>query len=240
MALGSSVPALGQQSGDEDFTARALKLREKALEELSPHVLTPLYRNPATETKWKRSIITTVFSIGERRGGNQSSAWEDEWQKKFGGYDDPNVKARTGFIPSTFKPGLNPFYVALPYNDVVQGTTKPEARVVIPWFRSTFMREGASVCKDHWVAIRKGERVAYAQWSDCGPFRSDHYQYVFGPERPLPNASGGAGLSISPAVRDYLGLESKDATDWKFLDIHDVPPGPWTKYGANNPLVGKP
>ena len=127
MALGSSVPALGQQSGDEDFTARALKLREKALEELSPHVLTPLYRNPATETKWKRSIITTVFSIGERRGGNQSSAWEDEWQKKFGGYDDPNVKARTGFIPSAFKPGLNPFYVALPYNDVVQGTTKPEA-----------------------------------------------------------------------------------------------------------------
>src|SRR5260370_17065361 len=36
-----------------------------------------------------------------------------------------------------------------------------------------------SVCKEKWVAIRPGNRVCYAQWEDVGPFRTDHWQYVF-------------------------------------------------------------
>jgi len=91
--------------------------------------------------------------------------------------------------------------------------------------------------QDRWIAIRKGNRICYAQWEDCGPFRTDNFQYVFGKERPTPNANDGAGLDVSPAVRDYLGLQSKDVTDWQFVGVRDVPQGPWRGYGDNNPFV---
>jgi hypothetical protein len=76
--------------------------------------------------------------------------------------------------------------------------------------------------------------VGFAQWSDCGPFRTDHWQYVFGMEKPKPNLNQGAGLDVSPALRDYLGLQSTDVTDWKFVEAKDVPSGPWSLYGDNN------
>ncbi|MEI9896596.1 MAG: hypothetical protein WDN28_22725 [Chthoniobacter sp.] len=189
---------------------------------------------------WKTGIVTTVFWIGEPVGGhnftpNCSSSWDSNWTQAYGGYDNPNPEARRNFIPVNFTPRQNPFYVALPYNDVTRGTTKPEARVVIPWFKEAFRKEGQSVCRDRWIAIRsRTGRVGYAQWSDCGPFRTDHWQYVFGIEKPRPNLNQGAGLDVSPALRDYLGLQSTDVTDWKFVESKDVPPGPWSLYGDNN------
>src|SRR5262249_5153494 len=87
------------------------------------------------------------------------------------------------------------------------------------------------------VAIRKGDRICYAQWEDSGPFRTDHFQYVFQNERPTSNASHDAGLSVSPAVRDHLGLAPTDVTDWRFVEVSDVPPGPWHDYVENNPFV---
>ncbi|WP_049975513.1 hypothetical protein [Chthoniobacter flavus] len=192
---------------------------------------------------WKAGIVTTVFWIGEPVGGNNftpncSSSWDAHWTQSYGGFDNPNPEARRNFLPVNFTPRQNPFYVALPYNDVTRGTTKPEARVAIPWFREAFRKEGQSVCRDRWVEIRgRSGRVAYAQWSDCGPFRTDHWQYVFGMDRPKPNLNGGAGLDVSPAVRDYLGLQSTDVTDWKFVDTHEVPNGPWLLYGDNNPFA---
>jgi hypothetical protein len=140
-------------------------------------------------------------------------------------------------MPVAFVPKENPFYAALPYNDVSGSHHKPEAKAVIPWFSQMFERDGQSVCRNRWLAIRKGNRVCYAQWSDVGPFRSDHWEYVFGSERPKTNAGRGAGLSVSPAVRDYLGLESTDVTDWKFVEVRDVPNGPWAKIGSNNTVA---
>ena len=125
----------------------------------------------------------------------------------------------------SFIPRLNPFYCALPYNDLAGGHFKPEAKHVIPWFEQAFEQDGQSICRDRWLAIRKGSRVCYAQWRDVGPHGSEHCQYVFGNERPRPNANHGAGLAVSPAVRDYLALESTDVTDWKFVEVRDVPGG---------------
>jgi hypothetical protein len=48
-----------------------------------------------------------------------------------------------------------------------------------------------SWCKDRWVAIRHGNKVCFAQWEDVGPFQTDHWQYVFGNERPRPNKNSG-------------------------------------------------
>src|SRR5204863_10007258 len=95
-----------------------------------------------------------------------------------------------------------------------------------------------TVFKGRWIAIRFGNKVCYAQWEDCGPFRTDHWQYVFGNERPKPNLNKGAGLDVSPAVRDYLGMNDTDVTDWKFVDFKDVPAqGPWSLHGENNTFV---
>jgi AhpD family alkylhydroperoxidase len=104
---------------------------------------------------------------------------------------------------------------------------------VVPWFQEAYQGPGVSTCKGRWIAIRFGNKVAYAQWEDAGPFRTDNWQYVFGNERPKPNLNKGAGLDVSPAVRDYLGIDETDVTDWRFVDFSEVPHGPWSKLGDN-------
>jgi len=108
---------------------------------------------------------------------------------------------------------------------------------VIPWFKQAFARSGQTVLKDRWIAVQHGDKVCYAQWEDCGPFRTDDWRYVFGKERPRPNLNQGAGLDVSPAVRDYLGLGVKDVCDWKFVEFREVPRGPWAAFGDNNTFV---
>lgn len=249
LAVLALIPLAGARAqspyqSSSDFVKYAMKLRENALLKIEPQVFIPTTSRYAAGGKypWRSNIVTTVFWVGEDASvnnpvHNRSSSWDMNWKASFGGFDNPNPSGRRGFFPAKFIPKQNPFYVALPYNDVTRGTTKPEARRVIPWFREAFEKEGKSVCQDRWVAIRKGNRIAYAQWSDCGPFRTDHWQYVFGNERPKPNLNQGAGLDVSPAVRDYLGMKGIDATDWKFVDFKEVPPGPWSKYGNNNDFV---
>ena len=140
----------------------------------------------------------------------------------------------SNYIPVKFTPQQNPFYCALPYNDKAHTGHRPEAPRVVPWFKEAYQGPAVSTCKDRWVAIRKGNRIAYAQWEDAGPFRTDHWQYVFGNERPKPNLNKGAGLDISPAVRDFLGLKQTDVTDWHFVDFSELPRGPWSTLGENN------
>jgi hypothetical protein len=175
---------------------------------------------------------------GHNPVANRTSAWDKHWSTHYGGYDTPDPAARRSYIPVRFVPRQNPFYVALPYNDVVGHHTKREAAWVVPWFNEAFVGDGQSVLKDRWIAIRHGNQVCYAQWEDCGPFRTDHWQYVFGPERPRPNLNQGAGLDVSPAVRDYLGLApTKDVCDWKFVEFTDVASGPWLGYGQSRRYV---
>jgi hypothetical protein len=191
---------------------------------------------------WKRNIVTTVFWIGETPSGNNpvpnhASSWDKDWAKSYGGFDDPDPVRRSNFTPVKFTPRQNPFYCALPYNDKAATGHRPEAPRVVPWFKEAYQGPGVSTCKGRWVQIRKGNRVVYAQWEDAGPFRTDHWQYVFGDERPKPNLNKGAGLDVSPAVRDYLGMSETDVTDWKFVDFSEVPRGPWSRLGENNTFV---
>lgn len=192
---------------------------------------------------WRTNIITTVFWIGERADRNHpvshvQSCWDPNWAENYGGFDTPDPKSRRNYIPISFIPQQNPFYCALPYNDVTDGQFKLEAHVVIPWFNRAYVEPGLSVCKDRWVAIRKQNRTCYAQWEDCGPVLTDCFRYVFENDRPTKDGEiESPGLEISPAVRDYLGLNSRDVTDWQFVEVRDVPPGPWRNYGENNHFV---
>lgn len=210
-----------------------------------PRVFAPtLPRVVYTKYPWKTEIMTTVFWVGElptenNPTPNTKSSWDPQWTQNFGGFDDPDPARRAdGFRPAAFVPKQNPFYVALPYNDCLDyKTTKPEAARMIPWFKQTFERHGKSVCRDRWIAIRFEERICYAQWSDCGPFLTDDVNYVFGDARPSNDKNKGAGLDVSPAVRDYLGFRTNSKVDWRFVDVDEVPDGPWRTYGTNNHFV---
>ena len=224
------------------------RLNEDVLLKVDPIAYTPPgpgANRPAKDAErfpWKEKIVTTIFWIGEDSSGhnpvpNDSSSWDRAWSKSYGGYDDPNPARRQNYIPVKFTPRQNPFYCALPYNDKASTGHRSEAPKVVPWFNEAYQGPAVSVCKGRWVAIRKGNRTVYAQWEDAGPFRTDHWQYVFGNERPKPNLNHGAGLDVSPAVRDYLGLGPTDVTDWKFVEFSEVPSGPWAKLGDNNTFV---
>ena len=245
MALCSLVAhAQSPYQSSADFAKYAEKLRESALLKMEPTVQVQTSGRSwfgSGRYPWKENIVTTVFWIGEGTTArnptpNRASSWDPNWLGNYGGVDHPD--RRNGYLPVSFVPGQNPFYCALPYNDVTRGTTKSESSFVIPWFRQAFQQAGHSVCKDRWLAIRHGSRICYAQWEDCGPFRTDHWQYVFGKERPKPNLNQGAGLDVSPAVRDFLGMNAtQDVCDWKFVEFNEVPTGPWARYGENNTFV---
>ncbi|MEM9284218.1 MAG: hypothetical protein AAGA96_20565, partial [Verrucomicrobiota bacterium] len=209
-----------------------------------PRVFAPTRpRDTYTRFPWKRNIVTTVFWIGETPTRNNPtpntvSAWDRKWTSNYGGYDNPDPSQRSGYIPKAFTPNQNPFYYALPYNDISRTGTKASARGAIPWFEEKFYRSGRTVLKGRWMAIRKGDKICYAQWEDVGPFETDDYDYVFGDSRPKTRKNKGAGLDVSPAVRDYLEFGGGYGTvDWRFVDLDEVPDGPWKKWGANNPFA---
>jgi len=199
---------------------------------------------------WHNNIIATVFWIGETPTArnptpNNKSSWDVKWQQNFGGFDNPDPTKRNPvtYTPRSFTPRQNPFYIALPYNDVINHARhKPEASRVIPWFRNTFTKPGSSVCKGRWLHLWNGKKQCYAQWEDCGPFNTDDYQYVFsksGKTKPKNTKNNGAGIDVSPAIRDYMGLKSGDLVAWRFVEFAQVPRGPWSRYGTNNPFVNR-
>lgn len=185
---------------------------------------------------WKRNIITTFFWIGNNRNSftstvNYDSAWDQRWHENFGGEDDPKNRHKD-FTPKNFIPTLNPFYVALPFNDVKY----PElAKKWVPWYSRDFKKRMESVCKGKWIAIHYNGRVCFGTWQDVGPFRYDNAAYIFG-DGPV-NTPTGAGLDVSPAIRDYLELSGKEKCDWRFVEANEVPPGPWIGYEEQEFIV---
>lgn len=197
---------------------------------------------------WKTHVTCTIFWIGEKPSGrnptpNHKSSWDQNWATNFGGFDDPDPANRvanhvTGdFRPKNFIPKLNPFYIALPYNDVQGwGAHKPEAAKVIPWFSRMNPLPGKSVCKGRWIQVFNGKISCFAQWEDCGPWTTDDYEFVFGSKPPKTRENGAAGIDLSPSVRDFLGLKSGYKVHWRFVEAAQVPPGPWKNYGPQNVL----
>jgi len=187
------------------------------------------------------NITATVFWVGEGAGpengniSNLSSAWDENWTKNFGGVDYPD--ARNGYFPDGFTPLENPFYVALPYNDLDEnGVRKSGALIHVYWAsKHQQLDPEMSTLKNRWVKIMANGKEVFAQWEDVGPFGEDDWAYVFGRAQSANKINNSAGIDLSPAVRDYLGLSGMDKVAWQFVDYDDVPPGPWllvtTSYG---------
>jgi hypothetical protein len=179
------------------------------------------------------NIYTTMFFIGEGPSSisstdNKASSFDANWEDSNHGPDNPND--RNGYASGDHASTVNPFYVALPFNDLVY---PDKAREYLPagWHRPNKDGKPVSACKDRWVEIKSEDsgHICYAQWEDVGPLRYDHAEYVFGSERP--DTYTRAGLDVSPAVYDYLGMKDmkKPMMRWKFVDDDDVPPGQWLK-----------
>ena len=201
---------------------------------------------------WKTYVTCTIFWVGEEAKGrnqksNNKSSWDQQWSLNYGGHDDPNSENRIAdhaqgeFRPKSFVPKLNSFYIALPYNDMVDAKSrKPEMAKIIPWFSRVQREPGKSLCKGRWIQIYRGGKSCYGQWEDCGPSVTDDWEYVFGNKPPSNRENGTAGIAVSPAIRDYLGMESGDKVHWRFVEAVQVPFGPWKKFGRTDFGVADP
>ena len=174
---------------------------------------------------WKKDISATLFWIGE----SPASAWNKNWTQSNGGPDAPGDRdeaAPNGYGPAHHAFKENPFYVALPFNDLA---FPDKAKKWLPagWARTGSDGQPISACQNHWVEIKQtGSYVCYAQWEDVGPGHADDAEYVFGNQAPRAHD----GICISPAVSDYLDVKGGAPLNWRFVDAGDVQPGAWLKY----------
>jgi cysteinyl-tRNA synthetase len=195
-------------------------------------------------------ISTTYFWIGEPSDAdnhfipNDASAWDDLWKQHFGGVDDPNARSTDPAHPywPAFTPLENPFYCALPFNDFDRhGNRRDDIATIVPWAHGATYGPLESALKNHWVKILFAGKVCYAQWEDVGPFGESDSKYVFGTKPPKNKTNQHAGLDVSPAVKDYLGLTGLDPTDWCFVFPGEtVPPGPWSEVITTNQITWLP
>lgn len=179
---------------------------------------------------WKRRIVTTVFWIGEGSTPmssmtNKSSAWDINWVHDNGGADDQYDMS--GYGSGSHASLINPFYVALPFNDLAY-PDKTQRWLPSGWYKPAHHGEKQqSSCQGRWIEIKNAAgRSCFAQWEDVGPVVTDDAEYVFGSAPP----SASRGLDVSPAVSKYLGFDSTAYTSWRFVDDDDVPPGLWLRY----------
>ncbi len=185
----------------------------------APQACPPVYQ-------WKTAILAEMFYIGEAK--HEANGWSKGWNNTSSPKDDPND--RNGYASGDHASTINPFYVALPFNDLAY---PDKAKQYLPpaWLQSA--KDGKSVCQHRWVEIKMEDgsgHICYAQWEDVGPLRNDHVEYLFGPERP--NTGNRAGIEVSPAVAAYLGfanIKSPINVRWRFADDTDIPPGQWLK-----------
>ena len=184
------------------------------------------------------NIITTIFWVGEPADSdngyisNVPSAWDEQWETHYGGEDAQTP--RNGYYPAAFTPKENPFYFALPYDDLTDSGHRKSSANNCP-NSSVASLAHYSWCKNAWISITANGKTAYAQWEDVGPYEEDDTAYVFGTAAPKNTHDAKAGLDVAPAVQTYLGLNDVSRTTWQFVPASAVPAGPWKSIVTINP-----
>lgn len=204
---------------------------------------------------WHTQIVATTFWVGEifdpdaEDGSQMMSTYNADWYADYGGCDGVRVaktcktERRTAaqhYFPTAMTPRENPFYLDLPYDDVNDEVGFASRGRVIPWaqeagYRKLVKDRGASLMKNRWVRLRKGERICYGQIEDAGPGKYHDARYVFGDDdsRPANRRYNGAGMDVSPALNGCLGFAELDGdadlVDWQFVEASQVPDGPWKR-----------
>jgi hypothetical protein len=97
-------------------------------------------------------ISLVLFSCGELGSEeneyipNISSAWDDIWLWYYGETDDPSN--RSGYYPAKFVPSENPFYFALPFNELDENGNFKEIAKQIPWYKPELLETNGSILKN--------------------------------------------------------------------------------------------
>lgn len=210
--LGTEIPEVAPSAGVATSTTPSVISNE-------PANLPPVYK----------SAVTTQFWVGESADesngfiANDQSYWDASWQEHYGGVDGP--MCREGYHPCAFTPLENPFYFALPYGEYAEDSDKLKRSVLsVPWF---LVNGTELLLKNRWIEVMYGGKTCYGQWQDVGPFLTDDANYVFGNASASNTFGEKAGLDISPALWDCLALEDNKVTKWRFVDVSQVPGGPW-------------
>lgn len=215
-----------------------------------------------------RNIMTSTFWCGEGASGdndfitNTTSAWDVDWGSRFGIEDEPFLSRDSDFIPTSSKytGKENPYYFALPYNDMGPGVydgsgpddnsapidgywRKENAYTKVYWADEMTPSQWASsnsMCKNRWIRVNVaggGNKFCYAQWEDAGPYYYNDHEYVWGTADPSNTTdSPYSGIDLSPSVCLYLGQTMQEwgapsfEVDWCFVDEEDVPDGPWKRH----------
>lgn len=168
-----------------------------------------------------KHVVTTLFWVGEEADAsndfiaNDRSYWDAQWEER--------------------APKENPYYVALPYGEFTQeagATVLKESAWRVPWFG----KDEKPLLKNRWVEVVYEGRRCYGQWEDVGPSESDDFAYVFGDAAPKNTFGARAGLDVSPALFECLGLRDNAVTGWRFVDEEEVPEGPWKRVITTSPL----
>lgn len=204
-----------------------------------------------TSYPWHTDIVATTFWVGEvfdpdaDDGSQVYSTYDPSWLAHYGGCDGVVVEgtceteprtAANDWFPTSMTPRENPFYLDLPYDDVNDAVGAAQRDRVIPWagsVRHLAADPDASLMKNRWVEIRKGERTCFGQIQDAGPGEYHDAAYVFGSDdaRPANARYNGAGMDVSPALNGCLGFSDvngqDDRVDWRFVEEQQVPAGPW-------------
>jgi hypothetical protein len=230
----------GEMSAQRDGVAVDLKSSDRDGVALGPDgQLPPSDVGPSDQTNpvsWKyplrANITATVFWVGEEASSangfiaNDDSAWDSLWKEHYGGIDDP--QQRNGYNPQGFVPKENPFYIALPYNDFKGSKRKSDFQSVVPWAAGQTYAGKESALKNRWVQVSAKGKTCYGQWEDVGPYHEDDQGYVFGTDPPKNSTAPKAGIDLSPALRDCLGVGQTSTVSWRFVDDDELPTGPWS------------
>ncbi len=214
------------------------------------------------------NIIASLFWVGEGASddngdiSNYGSAWRSSWTIDYGLEDKPSlVRDANGFpTSSSYKNTENPYYFALPYNDLGSLVSdgdgnevfdnsltndktkygyKTNRKTVVYWNADSILmssNSSKSMVKNRWIKITANGNTAYAQWEDAGPFYYNDINYVFGTSVPLNQNRLGAGIDLSPAVMKKLFGEAnkgKATVSWQFVNESEVPADPWKKVVTN-------
>jgi hypothetical protein len=191
-------------------------------------------------------VRATTFWVGEiydpsagAEGQNIASAYDGRWMQHYGGCDGvrrngacqtEHRSAANGWFPSSMQPRENPFYVALPFDDVGDPIAFAQ-RSRIPWapargYAGHLSDRDFSYMKNRWVAVTGPRGTCYGQIEDAGPGHYHDFAYVFGGAEPV----GTYGVDLSPAMFHCVGFQRGTGVgnvDWRFVDV--PPRGPWTK-----------
>lgn len=216
---------------------------------------------------WHTGIPVTTFWVGEifdpeaEDGSQLISTYDSSWLEHYGGCDGLDSDDRcvttprresNGWFPLYMDPLENPFYLDVPYDDLNDSVGFVRRCEVIPWadepgYAGRCEDRGFSYMKNRWVhVVGPSGRACYGQVEDAGPGVYADADYVFGDadQRPRNHRYGGAGMDVSPALTGCLGLADingmGEVIDWRFVEEHDVPEGPWRRIITTSGVTNEP